>query len=177
MNYDELSALALTGPVALGLALVALFPIVYSFYTSLFDINLARPLRRPFVGFDNYVRMLSEPRIQVAIVRTAVYTLVTVAGTTVLALIVALFLNETFRGRRVLAVLLLVPWATPSVVNGLMWKWIYDSNFGALNGLMKSLGLIDNYLIWLADPNKTLILIANAAVWNSAWPCRRPCAG
>ena len=92
-------------------------------------------------------------------------TLVTVVGTTVLALIVALFLNETFRGRRVLAVLLLVPWATPSVVNGLRWKWIYDPNFGALNGVLKSLGLIDNYLIWLADPDKTLILIANAAIW------------
>jgi multiple sugar transport system permease protein len=165
-NYDERSAVALIAPVAIGLALVALFPIAYSFYTSLFDINLARPVRRPFVGFDNYVRMLLEPRIQIAIARTTVYTLVTVAGTTVMALIVALFLNETFRGRRVLAILLLVPWATPSVVNGLMWKWIYDSNFGALNGVLKSLGLIDNYLIWLADPDKTLILIANAAIWK-----------
>lgn len=165
-NYDERSAYLLILPVFIALAVVALFPIIYSFYTSLFDINLARPLRRPFVGFDNYVRMLSEPRIQVAIARTAVYTLVTVVGTTVLALIVALFLNEAFRGRRVLAVLLLVPWATPSVVNGLMWKWVYDSNYGVLNGLLKALGLIDQYKIWLGDPDKTIYLIANAAVWK-----------
>ena len=83
--------------------------------------------------------MLEEPRIHVAIARTAVYTIVTVAGTTLLALVVALFLNEAFRGRRILATLLLVPWATPSVVNGLIWKWIYDSNYGALNGLLKAL--------------------------------------
>ena len=78
----------------------------------------------------------------------------------------ALFLNEAFRGRRILAILLLVPWATPSVVNGLMWKWIYNSNYGVLNGLLHALGLIDNYKIWLADPDKTLLLIANAAIWK-----------
>jgi multiple sugar transport system permease protein len=165
-NYDERSAMLLIAPVAIGLALVALFPIAYSFYTSLFDINLARPLRRPFVGFDNYARMLLEQRIQTAILQTAIYTFMTVVATTLMALVVALYLNETFRGRRVLAVLLLVPWATPSVVNGLMWKWIYDSNYGVLNGLLKALGLIDNYVVWLADPDKTLLLIANAAVWK-----------
>src|SRR5436305_5507695 len=165
-NYDERSAALLILPVFITLAVVALFPILYSFYTSLYDINLARPLRRPFVGFDNYLRMLEEPRIHVAIARTAVYTIVTVAGTTLLALVVALFLNEAFRGRRILATLLLVPWATPSVVNGLMWKWIYDSNCGALNALLKSLGLIDRYVIWLGDPDKTLYLIANAAIWK-----------
>jgi multiple sugar transport system permease protein len=52
-NYDERSALLLILPVFLVLAVVAVFPIIYSFYTSLWDINLARPLRRPFVGFDN----------------------------------------------------------------------------------------------------------------------------
>lgn len=165
-NYDEQSALVLMLPVLVVLAVVAVFPILYSFYTSFFELNLARPLRRPFVGVDNYLRMLQEPRIQIAIARTTVYTLVTVAGTTLLALVVALFLNETFRGRRVLAILLLMPWATPSVVNGLTWKWIYDSNYGALNGLLKAVGLIDRYIIWLGDPDKTLYLIANAAIWK-----------
>lgn len=165
-SHDERNALALLAPLLIVLAVVAVFPIAYSFVTSLYDVNLARPLRRPFVGFDNYLQMLGEPRIQIALWRTAVYTFITVVGTTLAALAVALFLNETFRGRRILAILLLVPWATPSVVNGLMWKWIYDSNYGVLNGLLSALGLIDNYKIWLADPDKTLYLIANAAIWK-----------
>ena len=165
-SHDERNALALLAPLLIVLAVVAVFPIAYSFVTSLYDVNLARPLRRPFVGFDNYLQMLGEPRIQIALWRTAVYTFITVVGTTLAALAVALFLNETFRGRRILAILLLVPWATPSVVNGLMWKWIYDSNYGVLNGLLTALGLIDNYKIWLADPDKTLYLIANAAIWK-----------
>jgi multiple sugar transport system permease protein len=165
-SHDERNALALLAPLLIVLAVVAVFPIAYSFVTSLYDVNLARPLRRPFVGVDNYLQMLGEPRIQIALWRTAVYTFITVVGTTLAALAVALFLNETFRGRRILAILLLVPWATPSVVNGLMWKWIYDSNYGVLNGLLSALGLIDNYKIWLADPDKTLYLIANAAIWK-----------
>lgn len=165
-SYDDRSAFWLLLPIVVVLGVVALFPIGYSFYTSLIDLNLSRPNRQPFVWFDNYVRMVEDPRIQLALWRTTVYTVVTVIGTTLLGLATALFLNEAFRGRRILAVLLLVPWATPSVVNGLMWKWIYDSNYGVLNGILKGLGLIDRYLVWLADPDKTLYLIANAAIWK-----------
>ena len=165
-SHDERSAAVLLVPLLAILAVVAVFPIAYSFVTSLYDINLARPLRQPFVWFNNYIQMLAEPRIQIALWRTTIFTVVTVAGTTLMALVVALFLNEAFRGRRILAILLLVPWATPSVVNGLMWKWIYDSNYGVLNGLLHALGLIDSYKVWLADPDKTLYLIANAAIWK-----------
>jgi multiple sugar transport system permease protein len=118
------------------------------------------------VGLGNYELVFSDPRFWVAVRRTTVYTMVTVATTVAVALGVALFLNEAFRGRRVLAVVLLVPWATPSIVNGLMWKWIYDSTYGSLNGLLLQLGLIDEYVIWLGDPDKTLYLIAQAAVWK-----------
>jgi multiple sugar transport system permease protein len=91
---------------------------------------------------------------------------VTVAATTVLAVLVALLLNEAFPGQRLLNALLLLPWATPSVVNGLMWKWIYDPSYGLLNGLLVQLGVLERYRAWLGDPDLTLLLIANAAVWK-----------
>ena len=166
LGYDDRSAVMLVLPVFLVLAAVAIFPIAYSFYTSLFDINLTRPLRRPFVGFDNYVKIFSDPVFWTAVWRTTVYTVVTVAATTLLAMAVALLLNETFPGRRVLSALILLPWATPSVVNGLMWKWIYDPNYGLLNATLVQAGLIEKYKIWLGDPDKTIFMIANAAVWK-----------
>lgn len=165
-GYDDRSAVMLVMPVFVVLAGVAIFPIAYSFYTSLFDINLTRPLRRPFVGFDNYVKIFSDPVFWTAVWRTTVYTVVTVVATTALAVAVALLLNETFPGRRVLSALILLPWATPSVVNGLMWKWIYDPNYGLLNATLVQAGLIEKYKIWLGDPDKTLFMIANAAVWK-----------
>ncbi len=165
-GYDERSAAMLVFPVFVVLALVAIFPIVYSFYTSLYDINLTRPLRRPFVGFDNYVKIFSDPVFWTAVWRTTVYTVVTVVATTVMAVGVALLLNETFPGRRILSAMILLPWATPSVVNGLMWKWIYDPNYGLLNATLVQAGVIEKYKIWLGDPDKTLFMIANAAVWK-----------
>lgn len=166
IGYDERSAAILVLPVFVVLALVAIFPIVYSFYISLYDINLTRPLRRPFVGFANYTTIFTDPVFWTAVWRTTVYTIITVAVTALLAVGVALLLNEAFPGRRVLSVMILLPWATPSVVNGLMWKWIYDPNYGLLNATLMQVGLTERYKIWLGDPDKTIFMIANAAVWK-----------
>jgi multiple sugar transport system permease protein len=89
-----------------------------------------------------------------------------VSAIAILALLIALLLNETFRGRRFLAAMMLAPWAIPTVANGLMWQWIYDSGYGLLNGLLYQLGFIDKYLVWIGDPDKTMPLIANAFVWK-----------
>jgi multiple sugar transport system permease protein len=135
-GYDERSAAILVARCCGGAARRGgSIRSLYSFY-SLHDIVLTRPLRRPFVGFDNYLRIFDDERFWLAVWRTTVYTVVTVAATTLLALLVALLLNEAFPGQRLLSALLLVPWATPSVVNGLMWKWIYDPTYGLLNGLL-----------------------------------------
>ena len=166
LGYDERSAAILVFPVVAVLLVVAAFPIIYSFWVSLHDIVLTRPLRRPFVGFENYLRIYEDERFWLAVTRTTVYTVVTVAATTLLAMLVALLLNEAFPGQRLLSALLLVPWATPSVVNGLMWKWIYDPTYGLLNGLLVQVGLLDRYRVWLGDPDLTLLLISNAAVWK-----------
>ena len=166
LSYDDRSALLLVMPVFIVLLAVAVFPIAYSFYTSLFDINLARPLRQPFVGLDNYLKVFQDDRFWLAVRRTTVYTVTTVVITTLFGLGVALLLNETFRGQKLIAVLILLPWATPSIVTGLMWKWIYDPSYGLLNGMLLQFGLIDRYQAWLGDPSKTIFLIANAAIWK-----------
>jgi ABC-type sugar transport system permease subunit len=165
-NYEERSAGLFLLPLVIVLGGVAVFPIGYAFLLSLFRLKLTRPTNVPFVGVDNYVMLLRDPGFWAAAGRTAYFAVVVVAATTLLALFVALLLNETFRGRRVLGALILVPWAVPSVANGLMWKWIYNPDYGALNGALLQLGLIDRYTVWLGDPGKTLLLIANALVWK-----------
>jgi ABC-type sugar transport system permease subunit len=165
-SYDERSALLFVLPFAVVLFAVAVFPILYSFYISLYSLRLTRPNRVPFVWFDNYVTVLSDPQFWDAVQRTVAFSVMAVVATAVLGLLIALLLNEDFPGRRILSALLLVPWAIPSVANGLMWKWIYDSNYGALNGALLQLGFIDGYMVWLGDADKTLALIANAFVWK-----------
>ena len=166
LSYDERAALLFLMPLAAVLLAVAVFPILYSFYVSLFSLKLTRPGRMPFVGLDNYVAVLSDPEFWHAVERTAYFSVLSVAAIAVLALLVALLLNQEFPGRRALGAILLVPWAIPYVANALMWKWIYDSNHGALNGLLYQLDFINSYMVWLGDADKTLPLIANAFVWK-----------
>ncbi len=145
---------------------VAVFPIAYSFYVSFFQIKLTRPNRTPFVWFDNYTDLLSNELFWVSVSRTVVFSVVSVTAIAFIALLVSLLLNQEFRGRRVLSTIILVPWAIPYVANALMWKWIYDSGYGALNGVLYQLGFIDKYIVWLGDQDKTIFLIANAFVWK-----------
>ena len=165
-SYGERTAYVFVLPLAVVLLAVAVFPILYSFYISLYSLKLTRPLRVPFVWLDNYGTVLSDPQFWDAVGRTAVFSVMSVGAIAVIALLVALLLNEEFPGRRLLSAVLLIPWAIPYVANALMWKWIYDSNYGALNGALYQLDFINNYMVWLGDSRKTLALIANAFVWK-----------
>jgi multiple sugar transport system permease protein len=165
-TYDQRSALLLLSPMLLVLAVVAVFPVLYSFWISLFDLKLSRPQRTPFVWFDNYAHVFQDQLFWESVARTATFTVISVAAIMLIALLMALLLNEEFRGRRFLSAVLLIPWAIPYVANALMWKWIYDSGYGALNGLLYQLDFIDKYMVWLGDTDKTLPLIANAFVWK-----------
>src|ERR1700674_1772021 len=151
LSYDERTAFAFVAPLATVLLAVAVFPVLYSFYISLYNLKLTRPQRVPFVWFDNYVTVLSDPQFWEAVERTVAFSLMSVVATAVIALLVALLLNEEFAGRRLLSAVLLIPWAIPYVANALMWKWIYDSNYGALNGALYQLDFINSYMVWLGD--------------------------
>lgn len=165
-GYEERSAALFLAPVMLVLMGVAVFPILYSFYISFFRIKLTRPNRTPFVGLDNYTDLFGNELFWVSVARTVTFSVVSVSAIAVIALLVSLLLNQDFRGRRVLSTILLVPWAIPYVANALMWKWIYDSGYGALNGVLYQMDFIDKYMIWLGDQDKTIFLIANAFVWK-----------
>ncbi len=166
ITYDERAAAGLLAGLVLVLMAVTAFPILYSLWISLFAVNLRRPRSQPFVGLDNYAHVLGDQQFWDSVARTALFSVIAVVAVLVIATLVALLLDQDFRGRRVLSACLLIPWAIPSVANGLMWKWIYDSNYGALNGLLMQLGFISSGLVWLGDGSKTIPLIANAFIWK-----------
>jgi multiple sugar transport system permease protein len=164
--YDQRSAMFFLAPMMLVLFVVAVFPVLYSFWISLHDLKLTRPNRVPFVWFDNYVKLFTDALFWESVARTASFTVSSVLAVMVIATMMAMLLNEEFKGRRILSAILLIPWAIPYVANGLMWKWIYDSGYGALNGLLMQLGFIDKYIVMLGDTDKTMGLITNAFVWK-----------
>ena len=155
--------------VAPSLALifgVVIYPLVYSLWISVHRMDLTRPGQLPFVGLANYARWLGSIQFWRSVQVTTYFTVVSVLVTVVLGLLTALVLNQRFAGRRVVRALLLVPWALPSVVTGVIWLWIYNGNYGALNGLLHQLGLIRSYQTWLGDPSLALYMVVATKVWK-----------
>jgi multiple sugar transport system permease protein len=98
---------------------------------------------------------------------TLYFTFWSTFGVLVLALIMALVANEQIPQRPVLRALILLPWAMSGVVTALMWKWIFNPNAGALNGLLYSFGFISSYRSWLMSPDTSYLAIITANVWNT----------
>ncbi|MEP6701546.1 MAG: sugar ABC transporter permease [Betaproteobacteria bacterium] len=167
IGYDRpLFAYLLNTPALIAITVLAAYPIVYSAWISLHKYNLKRPNVFRFIGLENFGSILVSDEFRAALWITVQLTVLVVGTVTVLGVLVALLLNQSFPGRGIVRTLVLLPWAIPPVVNGLMWQWIYDSKIGALNGLLVSLGIIKEYRGWLSDPTSAILALAFADVWN-----------
>jgi multiple sugar transport system permease protein len=157
----------LNTPALIAIFVLAAYPILNSAWISLHKYNLKRPRVFDFVGLRNYTEILQSSEFWSALWITVQFTVLVVVIVAVLGTCIALLLNQPFPGRGILRTLILLPWAIPPVVNGLMWQWIYDSKVGALNGLLVTIGAIPEYRGWLSDPTSALLALVSADVWNS----------
>ena len=153
-------------PVAIVIALFALYPIIHAVRMSFYQYLLTRPDVHPFVGLDNFVNVITSYYFKDSIQITAIYTVATVFGVIVYGLGVALLMNTKIRLSTPLKIVILLPWALPAVVSGLLWKWILNADFGILNGILYALGLIDRYIPFLADPTLAKASLIMAHIWK-----------
>jgi ABC-type sugar transport system permease subunit len=151
--------------LAVTLALIA-YPLGYSLWVSLHEVTFGSTGGWRWVGLQNFVDVVNDPLFWPSMRRT----LLVAAGITVLTpaigLVFALALNRDFRGRTVLRGILILPWSLSQVLVALMVGWIFDSTFGPLNGALKSLGLIDQYVTFFASGSTVLMVIVLAMVWS-----------
>ncbi len=157
--------LALFTPSLLLISFTFLVPVLYALYLSLYKYN---PLfgSSEFLGLGNYLRIFSSGVFWNSLTVTVYFAFAAVLVEVLLGLLIALLLNRSFWGNSVLRAALILPWAVPWVINGIMWKWIYNPKFGALNGLLKQLGLISSYKVWLGDPFTAINMVVLADVWK-----------
>ena len=165
---DRVFAYLLNAPALLLIFGLVVYPVGYSLWISLHKYNLKRPGVFTFVGLGNYLEAFQSEGFWHAFGVTAVFTALSVLLVLTIGMAIALVANESFRGRGLFRACILVPWAVPPVVNGLMWQWIFNSKVGAFNGLLYSLGLIDAYRSWLLDSTTAILVLVFAHVWNQA---------
>ena len=144
-----------------------IYPVIYSFYISLFDLDLRRPGYAPFIGLGNYVYAFQSEYFLDSIRNTLVYAAGTISMSMLLGLGISILMNEEVKGIKIFRSLLLVPWATPPVVAALMWKWIFHPDFGLLNGVLLQLGIIEGRVSWLGNPVTAMLALIFTDVWMS----------
>lgn len=137
----------------------------YSLYVSFFDYSVMRGTFR-FIGLNNYIEFLTEPFIVTVLTATVYFSVASISCIMLLGLFTALVLNEQFKGRGIARALLLIPWALPGIVSGIMWKWIYNGKYGVLNYGLKSLGIIDQYQSFVTSEIWAMPLAILANVWK-----------
>ncbi|MDT3683164.1 MAG: sugar ABC transporter permease [Trueperaceae bacterium] len=142
------------------------YPFLRTLYLSLFDAPLLGK-SRTFLGLANYLQAFSTPEFRAAIWHTLHFTVGSIGIELVLGVAVAIFLNREFFGQRALRALLILPLALPTVVNAVMWRWIYNPEYGALNAALTQLHILPDYRSWLGVPGLAMNMIILADVWKN----------
>jgi ABC-type sugar transport system permease subunit len=154
-------------PAALVVFGVVLYPVTRTFVVSLFNVDSPLPGHYPFVGIQNYTRVFHDPSFYGVLGHTLYFTLVSTGAELILGVAVALLLNAPLRARWFWRSLVVLPWALPTIVNGALWRWIYNGQYGALNGLLATLHLSSTPHQWLGSPFLALNMVIFADVWKN----------
>lgn len=154
-------------PAMAAILLTALVPMLWTVWESLHVHDLRMPWRgQPFIGFGNYLEALADPRFLAACAHTVGFTAASVTLELTLGLILALAMSRAARGRGVVRVLVLVSWATPTVVAALLWRFMFESQSGVVNAMLSGVGFVDSGFVWFADPLAAWVPIVLADVWK-----------
>jgi len=156
----------LVAPLALFILVLAVVPAIYTLAQSFFRVQELDPPTR-FNGLDNFRALISDPNVQGSALNTLAYVVIGVILSTVLGIVMALTLQHRFRGRPLLIAAMILPWALPGVVEGIVWTGIWDANTGLLNSVLTSLHLVDHYQVFLGTNRLlTITLIEVVQVWQ-----------
>ncbi len=138
-------------PSTLMMGVMILIPIVTVFQSSFSEISKVG-VNRGWNGIANYVAVFNNPTFWHTLQNTLVWTVVVVGLSTVIGFTLAMILNVQFKGRKIARAIIVFPWATALIIQAVVWKYIINPEYGALNTLLYNLGIISSYINWTATP-------------------------
>ena len=139
-------------PSIILMATFIIVPIFYVFKMAFSQVTKTGKIKG-FNGIENFISVIENPAFGTVLRNTIVWTVVVVVVSTVLGFILALLLNNEFKGRKIARAIVVFPWATTLVIQASVWKFIIDTDYGALNTLLKSLGIISTNINWTPTPS------------------------
>lgn len=156
----------LVAPAVLIILCVVFIPVINAISMSFQNYDLRRPKEIAFNGVANYAKAFGDPLFWGALWRTIVWVVAGVGFQFLFGFILALLLNQKFVGRGMVRAVSMIPWVTPGVLIGLMWRWIYDGNFGVLNDLLLKIHAIGDKIPFLSQVGTAFPSVIVTIVWQ-----------
>lgn len=138
-------------PSVILMAIFIIIPIGFVFRMAFSQVTKSG-LIKDFAGFANFQKVLGSSKFTMVLKNTVIWTILVVVLSTVLGFILALLLNNEFKGRKIARAIVVFPWATTLVIQASAWKFIINTDYGALNTLLKTLGIIQQNVNWTPTP-------------------------
>ena len=162
-NEGNLAFLLLL-PTMVLLGLFIAYPFIRGLLLSVTDTRVG--VEGPFVGLQNFERLISDPIFHLVVWNTCWYTFVTTIFKLGLGLWLALLLNRSFRFKAFTRAFILLPFIIPTVLSTFAWKWMFDPTFSVLNWILFKLGFISSAVNWLGDPELAMFSIIVVNIWR-----------
>ncbi|HLV33661.1 MAG TPA: sugar ABC transporter permease [Spirillospora sp.] len=161
-TQEAIAAYIFLAPFLIFFAIFVVRAVVAAVQMSFYDWQILRPAR-PYVGIDNYIELFNDDVWWIALRNTISFTIMTVIGTTIVALSAALAVTQPIRGQGFFRVLLYMPTLFSVGAVGLIWVWLLNSQFGMVNYVLSFLGV--RPINWLGDPALVLPALSLTTIW------------
>ena len=153
-------------PCLLLLLISVILPVILTFRYSLKYYNLTEPQNEKFIWFENYVKIFKDPHFYNALYNSVLILVMVMIIGLIFSIITGLVLNVKSKINPVLTALVIIPWAMPPIVNGIMWKFIFFPGYGFMNKILMNLNLIKNPISWTDNRYLFLLVISIVVSWR-----------
>lgn len=165
IKIDEHLPVLFILPGLICLALVILYPLVYNFFISFTNKSIMYE-GVSFVGLENFAITFSDRALPATVWRSLIWTFGAVVGQLLVGLIAALALDRVWKARPMIRLMLIIPWAFPTIVMAYSWRFILDGTFGVLNDSLIRLGLIAEPISWISQSGFAMPIVILVAIWS-----------
>jgi len=162
----DLTPYLLISPALIIFLAVVFLPAINAILMSFQSYDLRRPSRIGFIGLDNYIAIFNDSLFWQSLWKTFLWVTFGVGFQFILGFVLALLLHKKFFGRGFVRSVSLIPWVTPGVLIGLMWRWIYDGNYGVLNDILLKFGIIQEKIPFLAQQATAFPSVILTIIWQ-----------
>ena len=167
INFDKIFPFLLISPTVILILCFMGYPIIKVFYLSMQNYNLKNIFANGYVGFDNFVKLFTKDELfWSSAVITLKWVVSQVGIQLVLGMIVALILNQKFKGRGAARAVALVPWAVSGVLVTMLWTLMYDQSSGLINDILMKTGIIHEKVAWLSNSKTFFPAVVVAELWR-----------